>query len=164
MKTQFCSFQSRQDRATQTAKDPVACETEKLAFDIVYFNLGKRPPSQSDDEVVKCLRYNVGRVLENHSITLNGMMSRIGVNRDTNFYQGLSELSEEVFNQGHVSWSRIVTFFAFGVRLAQFCVDNEMPDLVIDVVSNMSRLAVDKLTPFLKDQGGWVRKEGDNFF
>ena len=29
--------------------------------------------------------------------------------------------------------------------------------MVIDVVSSLSHVAVDKLTPFLKDHGGWVR-------
>ena len=31
----------------------MACETEKLAFDIIYYNLGKRPASQNDDDVVR---------------------------------------------------------------------------------------------------------------
>ena len=58
---------------------------------------------------------------------------------------------------GQISWSRIATFFAFGARLAQFCVENQMNDLVRDVVTNMSQLAVEKLTPFLRENGGWVR-------
>ena len=49
----ICIFQTRQHRGTQTAKDPMACETEKLAFDIIYYNLGKRPASQNDDDVVR---------------------------------------------------------------------------------------------------------------
>ena len=32
-----------------------------------------------------------------------------------------------------------------------------MNDLVIDVVTSMSQLAVEKLTPFLRENGGWVR-------
>ena len=70
-------------------------------------------------------------------------------------FQGLSELSDEIF--GHqVSWSRIVTFFAFGARLAQYCVEHQMNELVIDIVAIMSSLAVDRLTQFVKDHGGWV--------
>lgn len=127
-----------------------------MAFDIIYFHLGKRSASQNDDDVVKCLRYNVGRVLENHSIALSGMMSRIGISREADLHQGLTILSEEIF-QNQVSWSRIVTFFAFGARLAQCCVENEMSDVIIDLVSTLSQLAVDKLTPFIRNHGGWVR-------
>ena len=65
-------------------------------------------------------------------------------------------MSNEIFREGQISWSRIATFFAFGARLAQFCVENQMNDLVIDVVTSMSQLAVEKLTPFLRENGGWV--------
>ena len=39
----------RIDRSTQTLKDPMVWETEKLAFDIVFFTTGKRSnkPSES---------------------------------------------------------------------------------------------------------------------
>ena len=39
----------RIDRSTQTLKDPMVWETEKLAFDIVFFTTGKRSckPSKS---------------------------------------------------------------------------------------------------------------------
>jgi len=133
----------------------VACETEKLTFDIVYFTLGKRSPSPNDDEVVRCLRNCVQIIMEKHSFTLNGMMSRIHLDHRTDLQMGLSELSDEIF--GHqVSWSRIVTFFAFGARLAQYCVEHQMNELVIDIVAIMSSLAVDRLTQFVKDHGGWT--------
>jgi len=144
------------DRGTQTAKDPVTCETEKLAFDIVYYNLGKRSASQNDDDVVKCLRHCVTRVLENHSIAFNGMMTRICLDQQTDLQRGFHDLSEEIFQHGQISWSRIVTFFAFGARLALYCVEKQMGDSVIDVVTNLSQLAVDKLTPFIRDHGGWA--------
>ena len=98
-------LQSRQDRGTQTAKDPLSCETEKLAFDIVYYNLGKRSASPSDDDIVKCLRNCVERILQNHSITFNGMMSRISLDRQTDLQQGFDEVANEIFREGEIfSW------------------------------------------------------------
>jgi len=146
---------SRQHRGTQTAKDPMACETEKLAFDIIYFNLGKRSPSQNDDDVVKCLRQCVSQMLENHSIIFNRIISRIDLHQNTDFQKGFYVVSEELF-QGQVSWGRIVSLFAYGVRLAQHCVENNKSNMVIDVVSSLSYVAVDKLTPFLRGHGGWA--------
>ena len=65
----------------------MACETEKLAFDIIYYNLGKRSPSQNDDDVVKCLRQCVSQMLENHSIIFNRIISRIDLHQNTgNFH------------------------------------------------------------------------------
>merc|ERR1712062_112892 len=104
---------SRQHRGTQTAKDPMACETEKLAFDIIYYNLGKRSPSQNDDDVVKCLRQCVSQMLENHSIIFNRIISRIDLHQNTDFQKGFYVVSEELF-QGQVSWGRIVSLFAYG--------------------------------------------------
>ena len=95
--------------------------------------------------------------MEKHSYTLNGMMSRIHLDERTDLQNGFAELSDEIFGSGtQVSWSRIVTFFAFGARLAQYCVEHQMNELVIDVVAIMSSLAVDRLTPFVRDHGGWV--------
>ena len=104
-------------------------------------------------------------------------MSRISLDRQTDLQHGFHEVANEIFREGkeylkniskvwnistcaflgQISWSRIATFFAFGARLAQFCVENQMNDLVRDVVTNMSQLAVEKLTPFLRENGGWVR-------
>ena len=133
----------------------MACETEKLAFDIIYYNLGKRSASQNDDDVVRCLRQCVTQMLENHSIIFNRIISRIDLDQNTDFQKGFYVVSEELF-QGQVSWGRIVSLFAYGARLAQHCVENDMSNMVIDVVSSLSHVAVDKLTPFLKDHGGWV--------
>lgn len=151
----FLSFQSKRDRGTQTAKDPLTCETEKLAFDIIYFNLGKRSPSQYDDDVVKCLRHLVQKILHKHSITMNALMSRISLDRQTDLQAGFDALSEEIF-QNQITWSRIATFFAFGAKLAMYCADNGLEDLIIEVAAQLAHHAVEKLTPFLRDNGGWV--------
>jgi len=147
---------TRQHRGTQTAKDPMACETEKLAFDIIYYNLGKRPASQNDDDVVRCLRQCVSQMLENHSIIFNRIISRIDLDQNTDFQKGFYVVSEELFQGQVLTWGRIVSLFAYGARLAQHCVENDMSNMVIDVVSSLSHVAVDKLTPFLKDHGGWA--------
>ena len=56
-----------------------------------------------------------------------------------------------------VSWGKIVALFAFGARLAQHCSETlGKNDLVFDVATNLSDFAVRKLTPFLKQHGGWT--------
>ena len=55
-----------------------------------------------------------------------------------------------------VSWGKIVALFAFGARLAQHCSETlGMNDLVFDVATNLADFAVRKLTPFLREHGGW---------
>ncbi len=176
----LCSFfQSTRNRGTQTARDAIASETERLAFDIVFYSLGKRKDSSSDDDLVKCMRLNVKRLLDKHSIgkpnpriklnlmvligfvcpisALNGMISRLRINRDTDFYKGFMELSTEVFYDNHVTWSRILTMFAFGARLAQHCSGRGYSSsIIVDIASGLSQMALERISPFLKQQGGWV--------
>ena len=97
-------------------------------------------------------------MLENHSIIFNRIISRIDLDQNTDFQKGFYVVSEELFQGQVLTWGRIVSLFAYGARLAQHCVENDMSNMVIDVVSSLSHVAVDKLTPFLKDHGGWVRK------
>ena len=60
-----------------------------------------------------------------------------------------------IFSQ--ISWGKIVALFAFGARLAQHCSDNlGMNDLVFDIATNLADFAVRKLTPFLRQNGGWA--------
>merc|ERR1719278_490498 len=134
---------TRVDRSTQTAKDPVVWETEKLAFDIVFYALGKRGSANSGEgDVIRCLRISVQKMLDNHSLVFNG---------------GFNDVAEELFVQNEISWGKIVALFAFGARLAQHCSDNlGMNDLVFDIATNLADFAVRKLTLFLRQNGGWA--------
>jgi hypothetical protein len=145
----------RRDRGTQTAKDPMTSETEKLAFDIVFFALGKRN-SNSGDDVARCLRHSVTKMLDRHSIVFNGMMSRLKVDRNSDLKVGFNQLAEELFIGREVTWGKIVALFAFGARLAQHCSQNNLSDLVFDIATLLGQYAVDKLTPFLREHGGWA--------
>ena len=54
-----------------------------------------------------------------------------------------------------------MAFFAFAARLAAFCREHESrigADRVFDVAYVLAQFAVERLTPFLKRNGGWVRK------
>ncbi len=70
----------------------------------------------------------------------------------TNFFQ----LAEELFVAREVTWGKIVALFAFGARLAQHCSQNDLGDLVFDIATLLAQYSVDKLTPFLREHGGWV--------
>jgi len=149
------------DKSTQTLKDPLVWETEKLAFDIVFFTTGKRTNKPSDD-VMRCLRNSVKKMLDNHHMVFNGMMSRLKIDRDCNIELGFTTLAEELFintgsstsNHG-VSWGKIIALYAFGARLAQHCNDNGLEDLVFDIAGLLAAFAVRRLTPFLRQNGGW---------
>ena len=109
------------------------------------------------------MRTSVARMLEKHSPLFNGMVTRVKVLQNgSDLSRGFAELCEELFQRDEVSWAKIVALFAFAARLALHC--SEHADLggdarVFDVASALAQFAVERLTPFLQRNGGWVRKE-----
>jgi len=102
-------------------------------------------------------------MLDNHSLVFNGMMTRLRIDEtikqkgSCDFNEGFNDVAEELFVQNEISWGKIVALFAFGARLAQHCSDNlGMNDLVFDIATNLADFAVRKLTPFLRQNGGWA--------
>jgi len=93
---------------------------------------------------------------EKHSMVFGGMMTRLNINRNIDFYQGFIEVSEELFRE-EISWSKIVALYAFGARLAQFCAENDMEDLLRDISESLARFSDEHLAAYILAQGGWVR-------
>ena len=86
---------------TQTARDPLASETERLAFDIIFYTLGRRTGRASDD-IARCLRTSVDRMLDKHALVFNSMVGRLRVNRSSDLRQGFLDLSDELFQREEV--------------------------------------------------------------
>ena len=91
----------RHHARTQTARDPLASETERLAFDIIFYTLGRRTGRASDD-IARCLRTSVDRMLDKHALVFNSMVGRLRVNRSSDLRQGFLDLSDELFQREEV--------------------------------------------------------------
>ena len=113
---------------------------------------------------MQCLRNNVQKMLSNHSMVFNSMMSKLRVDRDSDIERGFTTLAEELFTGpgtttagggGGVSWGKVVALYAFGARLALYCKSEGLDDMVIDIAGSLAHFAVRKLTPFLRQHGGW---------
>ena len=85
----------------QTARDPLASETERLAFDIILYRLGRRT-GRAGDEVARCLRTSVDRMLDKHALVFNSMVGRLRVNGRSDLRQGFLDLSDELFQREEV--------------------------------------------------------------
>ena len=85
----------------QTARDPLASETERLAFDIILYTLGRRT-GRASDETARCLRTSVDRMLDKHALVFNSMVGRLRVNRSSDLRQGFLNLSDELFQREEV--------------------------------------------------------------
>lgn len=145
--------------------DPLVLQTEILAADAVSFTVSgythtsRRPRSLQtlrSDNIQICLRRCVLRMLDRHSITFGGMINKLHIDENIDFHEGFRDVAEELFKD-EITWAKIVALFAFGARVAQHCSNNQMEALVKDVADCLAEFAVEKLTPFIREQGGWVR-------
>ena len=82
-------------------------------------------------------------------------MKRLNIDRSVDFKQGFYEIALELFKDV-VSWSKIVALFAFGARVGQYCRDNDLSEIVEDIAFNLADFANQRITPFVREEGGWV--------
>ena len=108
--------------------------------------------------VVRCLETCITQMLRRHETVFTGMMSRLEINRSVNFRLGFNHIADELFREP-VSWSKIVTLFAFGARLGQHCRENCQEELLEEIASNLAAFANVRISPFVREQGGWVSLE-----
>jgi len=136
--------------------DPIMAETDRLAYFAVFHALDNNSRSLFKTSATEiCLKNCVAKMLERHSMVFGGMMVRLNIDREVNFREGFSEVAEELFKDA-VSWSKIVALFAFGARLGQHCRQKGLEDLVEEVASSLSGFARERITPFVREEGGWV--------
>jgi len=142
------------DRVTEMQElmeDRVVLETDRLARRIVMEDV-REVEQISQAEV--CLRHCVDKMLERHSRVFGGMMVRLNIDRTIDFRQGFAEVAEELFRDA-VSWSKIVALFAFGARLGQHCRESGRDELTEEVAGSLAFFARERITPFIREQGGW---------
>merc|ERR1719222_1023880 len=135
----------------EQVEDRVVQETDRLARRIVMEDV-REVEQISQAEV--CLRHCVDKMLERHSRVFGGMMVRLNIDRTIDFRQGFAEVAEELFRDA-VSWSKIVALFAFGARLGQHCRESGRDELSEEVAGSLAFFARERITPFIREQGGW---------
>ena len=108
-------------------------------------------------KVVRCLETCIRQMLRRHETVFTGMMNRLEINRSVNFRLGFNHIADELFREP-VSWSKIVTLFAFGARLGRHCRDNHQDELLQEIAANLATFANERISPFVREQGGWVSK------
>lgn len=147
-----CSQKSRlshQDSDNEEIRR-VSLEAHLLAQDLVKYRIGKGSPPPTRSAAI--LRKLADELEERHATVLANMCSRLNVlngSAHTKFVQ----VADEVFRDG-VNWGRIVAIFAFGAKLAQYCMGNGLQqdvDEIIDWVGNY----ISSLSEWICTHGGW---------
>ena len=145
-------------------EDTVSSDTASLAYFAVCQCAATTGTGASLDlcqrraRVVKCLETCIRQMLKRHATVFTGMMSRLEINRSVNFRLGFNHIADELFREP-VSWSKIVTLFAFGARLGQHCRENYQDELLEEIAANLAAFANERISPFVREQGGWVSIE-----
>ncbi|CAG7816681.1 unnamed protein product [Allacma fusca] len=152
----------RRNISTQTEEqDPVTARGLQLSYLVVQeLALERCIPSSARDEVYESLCNSVYEILDKHLVVFNGMINRIQV---TNYFM-FSTVANELFEANannevgdydlRITWGRIVSLFAFAVRLAREYRDS--PDRVDEVIRFLASYVTKHVIPFVRDSGGWA--------
>jgi len=136
-------------------KDSIKEETRRLASFAVHFSMSENQKiltNKTEDCLARCIL----RMHAQHSMVFGGMVRKLSINRNIDFYQGFVNVSEELFVD-NISWSKVVALYAFAARLGQFCIEHNMKDLLGSLTESLTRFSLEYLSSFLQSQGGWER-------
>lgn len=134
--------------------DPVVAKGVSLAQDVVLHLLGENVCLLHADQISLCLRNNVAEILEKHAILFTNFAKRLAHTPDRTS-EALLGVSDELFQNGCVTWSRIIALYAFAGRLAIYFQENNMHKLAQSVPQNMTQSIAGKVAPFVRRSGGW---------
>lgn len=138
------------------APTSVADHTRTLAHFAVHcaIDSGDKRRATPRTRTQTSLAASIRRMHEKHALLFRSMMDRLHISRRVDFYRGFTELAEDLFGD-EVSWAKIVALYAFGARLGQYCVDQDLDDLLEPISSSLAQFTIEHLGPFISSQGGW---------
>ncbi|XP_032233696.1 bcl-2-like protein 1 isoform X2 [Nematostella vectensis] len=125
-------------------------QAQLLAKDLISYRLGKNPkPPNANAETLRKL---ADKIEEQYPALLNHLCHKLNISRST-AYSTFVEIAGEVFADG-VNWGRIVVLYAFGGRLAVYCEQHNMKDLVQSVTDWVGKY-IAGLSEWIANEGGW---------
>lgn len=130
---------------------PVARQAKVLANDFISYRLGNSPIPVSTTAAT--LRRLADQIEEQYPLLLNHLCHKLNITRAT-VYQTFFEIASEVFADG-INWGRIVALFAFGGKLAVYCDQHQMKELVASITEWVSRYVGAGLSEWIENHGGW---------
>jgi len=144
--------------STQTEESPASVRAHELCCMVIQELALENPvPSSERDEVFEALCCCVCEILDKHSILFNGMLRRFEV---TDF-RVFSCIANELFEvsstapEFKITWGRVVSLFAFAIRLAQKHKEAHEEDKLDNVVQYLSNYISKHLLDFVVEEGGW---------
>jgi len=144
--------------ATQTEdqeQDPITAKCQQLSYILIQeLALHNSLPRAVKDKVYQSLSSCICEMLVKHDILLSGMARRC----DVTTYNVFTCIANEIFEATEggdftVTWGRIISLFAFAIRLGQEYKDDA--EQVDAITRYLSTYLTSHLVPFIKSQGGW---------
>ena len=133
---------------------PTAQQTLALAKDFISYRLGNGPIPMSNTAAT--LRKLADQIEKQYPSLLSHLCHKLNITWAT-AYPTFYEIASEVFVDG-INWGRIVALFAFGGKLAMYCDQHHMEDLVGLVTEWVGRY-VCGLSEWIENHGGWVSRD-----
>lgn len=96
----------------------------------------------------------VSNVRNDKKLLLAGSCHQVSLSHE-NAQSTFFAIGDELFEDS-INWGRIITFYAFAVEVAEFFIQKGANHMVNNVVSWTSLFVEQKLSAWIKQEGGWV--------
>ncbi|KAI8777381.1 bcl-2-related protein A1-like [Biomphalaria glabrata] len=159
------------EESTQTISnsplEQVRRDAEFMAEDVVL-NFVEESPKKAPNRYCKTLRRTVKELSDRHDLVFKGMVNRLKLD-ENNAFQTFVIVADEIFEDGHVNWGRIVAVYTFAARVAKYysdtvskCEIDKVSDPMVKTKSQQKKIALfvgkyvaNKLGKWILDHGGW---------
>ena len=129
-----------------------------LAADIVTYARDRN--SKTRKRFTSTMRRVVDKLLHRHSMLFSGMVHKLQVSRETGHCTFVNVM-DEMLTDRHFNWGRLVTIYAFAVRLVTHCIklnsNNNIEGYCSDVAGYLGDYVAEHLSEWIAENGGWVR-------
>lgn len=129
--------------------------TRQLLSQFLNEFTGLSSPRWTDSKELTTLRRVVGKILEKHKYTYNGMLHKLSLDDRGDDVSFVSSVAESLFSDGTTNWGRIVSLVALGAIVCRRLKELGRDNCVEQVSDEITRYLVSEQRDWLVKNNSW---------
>ncbi|XP_046856942.1 bcl-2-related protein A1-like isoform X2 [Xenia sp. Carnegie-2017] len=134
--------------------DPHLYDETLNIVQFTIFSIVGRDANRNPSQVAKRVKELVLQILLKHEI-FDSLCANANFS-STTMQSDFMAVSENIFNDGHINWGRIISLLAFGVKVSQYFRARRIENIDDVVVELTTHFLVKELGPWIRVNGGWA--------
>ena len=137
-------------------KDQICRIAMELSCDVVAFMTSTPddiPPEPN--RYAKKMRSTVAKIIDTKASVFESFITKLSLT-DTDGFNMLQNVADEMFRVGKNNWGRIVALYAFGGFVAKHATENKMTSISMYIGDYLGKYVAKNLSRWIEEKGGWV--------